>query len=300
MNIEHYRNFIEIVESGTISAASRKLLIAQPALSNQIKNLEKAFGAKLLKRSARCIILTDAGKIFYDRAKAILMLQDIVQKEIDACVIGKKGTLWLGMSAAMPDQRITKLLLDFNELYPDISYEIFETNADQLVDMLRNNIIEVAILRMQANTYPLLKSVAVIKEKLMVVYSQDNPWLPANLKTIPLLMLKNVPLSITKGIRRLVTEACSEAGFKPRFINVSTSRVSSLIWTQNGKAVAVIAGSLLDYKSDDLYCRPLDSEAMSISRSVIYQKGRELSLIAQTFLDFSKKHFVEEDIPDSR
>ena len=63
MNMEFYRNFIEVVEAGTISAASRKLLIAQPALSNQIKALERQYNAKLFIRDSRRIVLTDAGEI---------------------------------------------------------------------------------------------------------------------------------------------------------------------------------------------------------------------------------------------
>ena len=51
MTLESYRNFVAIVESGSILAASNKLLIAQPSLSNQLKNIETYYGAKLLIRN---------------------------------------------------------------------------------------------------------------------------------------------------------------------------------------------------------------------------------------------------------
>ena len=91
MNLTYYRNFVEIVECGTISAASRKLLIAQPALSAQLKSMERELGAELLERTARQVVPTDAGRILYEKAKNMLMLQDVVEKEIAACVRGSRG-----------------------------------------------------------------------------------------------------------------------------------------------------------------------------------------------------------------
>ena len=88
MNLEHYRNFITIVETGTISGAAEKLHIAQPALSNQIKNLEREYGAPLLTRGSRRVELTDAGRIMYSRAKSIAELENSARREIADCAAG--------------------------------------------------------------------------------------------------------------------------------------------------------------------------------------------------------------------
>lgn len=55
MNLEVYRNYVAIIDAGTISAASRELHIAQPALSNQLKALEAAYGTQLVERGPRHI-----------------------------------------------------------------------------------------------------------------------------------------------------------------------------------------------------------------------------------------------------
>ena len=55
MTLESYRNFVAIVESGSILAASKRLLIAQPSLSNQLKNIERTYGAKLINRGSRSL-----------------------------------------------------------------------------------------------------------------------------------------------------------------------------------------------------------------------------------------------------
>ena len=68
MNIEYLKNFIAIVEEGTILGASKKLYIAQPSLSNQIQYLENEYDCKLIIRGSRKIKLTQEGEVLYKKA----------------------------------------------------------------------------------------------------------------------------------------------------------------------------------------------------------------------------------------
>ena len=90
MNIEYYRNFIAIVETGSISAAAKRVAVAQPALSNQLKALQKKFGTPLLnlKRGGHTVELTEAGCILYNKAKYICSIEDNIIKEITDCAGG--------------------------------------------------------------------------------------------------------------------------------------------------------------------------------------------------------------------
>ena len=90
MNIEYYRNFIAIVEAGSISAAAKRVAVAQPALSNQLKTLQKKFGTPLLnlKRGGHTVELTEAGCILYNKAKYICSTEDNIIKEIADCAGG--------------------------------------------------------------------------------------------------------------------------------------------------------------------------------------------------------------------
>lgn len=81
MDIEYYKNYVEIVEKGNISAAARNCHLAQPALSNQLKVLEKFYGAKLLIRGSRKVELTEAEKIVYKGAKKLVELEFQIAQE---------------------------------------------------------------------------------------------------------------------------------------------------------------------------------------------------------------------------
>lgn len=293
MNIDNYRNFVKIVESGSISAAARDLLIAQPALSNQVKAFEKEYGAQLLKRGARHIQLTSAGEILYEKAKSICYIEDAAQKEIDACVSGHRGTLRLGLTPAYPDPSVANILLDFSEAYPQITYEIFEANSNQIMEYIRNGIVEIGVIRTPTFVPPIFHAPLSINEQLMVVYHRKNPWLSPDMLDIPVTALEGVPLSISQGFRKKITDMCLEAGFHPHLRSVCTSRAIALMWASRGTAVSIIvAVSSQDQENETMCCRPILGKDLSTKRSFAVLKERQISAVAQLFLDFCKQRFA--------
>ncbi|MDR1731617.1 MAG: LysR family transcriptional regulator [Synergistaceae bacterium] len=302
MNIEHYRNFLQVVEAGSISAGAKILRIAQPALSIQIKALEQELGTALLKRGARRVELTSAGEIFYEKAKNICYLDDAVKKEIETCISGHQGILWLGLTPAYPDPFMGNLLLDFHEAYPQIRFEIFEANSDELVESLKIGNIEIGVIRTPSFIPPMLKASISLEEHLMVVYRKENPWFSPDMKEINITALEGVPLCVSKGFRQKISDSCMEAGFHPSFLSVSSSRGSALMWAARGTAVAIIVSPRTeDQETEDLCCRILTGRAMSTRRSFAVSKERSLSAVAQTFLDFcvERPDLINENKPES-
>ncbi|MCQ4922013.1 LysR family transcriptional regulator [Tissierella carlieri] len=83
-------------EGRQITLATKKLHMAQPSPSQQLKLLEDELGVKLVERGSRNMQLTDAGKILMNRARQILELSNSVVKEIEDFSKGLKGTLSIG------------------------------------------------------------------------------------------------------------------------------------------------------------------------------------------------------------
>lgn len=80
MDFEFYRNFITVAETGNLTTASKKLALAQPALSAQIKTLEHYYGAKLIQtaRGKRQLTLTEAGEAFLGKARQICRTEETI------------------------------------------------------------------------------------------------------------------------------------------------------------------------------------------------------------------------------
>src|SRR5215831_7971853 len=85
MELRHLRYFVAVAEMENVSrAATQKLYVSQPSLSRQIRDLEEELGVNLLERKAKSVCLTEAGRLFFERARAIL-------KETDDAVIAVRA-----------------------------------------------------------------------------------------------------------------------------------------------------------------------------------------------------------------
>ena len=128
MNLQYYFNYVTIVEEGSLTAASRKLHIAQPALSNQIKAMEQKYGTRLFFRGARRLELTDAGMILYQKAKRMCEIEQAAKNEIASGFSGQKGMLRVGVTPSVSGGIIADVLLDFAQKYPqtEIKYDLPE------------------------------------------------------------------------------------------------------------------------------------------------------------------------------
>ena len=113
MDLKQLLYFVTVVNEGNITAAARKLHIAQPALSNHIKNLEDDLDMKLFYRGPRKITLTDAGEILYTKANNILELKHSIRRELEDSRSGFKGTLKIGTISAIDADLLENNFLNF-------------------------------------------------------------------------------------------------------------------------------------------------------------------------------------------
>ena len=97
MDFHQLQYFVAIAESGSITAAAKKLFLSQPPLSMQMKRLEKELGCVLFLRGAREVQLTEAGKLLYTRAKSMLELRRITDSA------GRYFIGWLFHAAAVAE-----------------------------------------------------------------------------------------------------------------------------------------------------------------------------------------------------
>jgi DNA-binding transcriptional LysR family regulator len=289
MNFDHYRNFMAVADCGTISAAAEKLHIAQPALSNQIKNLEEEYGAQLIIRGSRHVELTDAGRILYARAQTISELEDAARKEIGACVSGSAGTLRLAFTPSYPDPLLTALLMDFHREYPGVSYELFERNTGEIIEALKSGVSELGIIRTPARAPAYLRTLLKYGEHMMVLYRRDNPRFSPGAGEISVDALRGVPISIPRGFRDSFTELCLSRDFTPEYLCVSSSRSAAGMWADDGRTAAILVGSRA-YDDGQLCCRPLAGEGTDTFRTLAALKGARLSSVSESFVDFCKNY----------
>ena len=122
------RAFIQVVESGSFSAASRELGISVATVARQINSLESRLGVHLLHRTTRTLSLTEAGRLYWDRIREVLRLYDSVKREVASYQKDVKGLLRMQLRHSVGNQVIVPALPGFLEKYPNIRLEVTLTD----------------------------------------------------------------------------------------------------------------------------------------------------------------------------
>ena len=146
MDLRQLRYFAQIVESGSLSKASRQLFIAQPALSQQLSKLEGEVGKPLLTRSSKGVAPTDNGLALYHHARFMLRQLDqalsIARKESGAV----QGMVSVGLPATTVSALGLPLVRRIRERYPSILLNVVEGMSGHLGQMMRTGQLDLAVL----------------------------------------------------------------------------------------------------------------------------------------------------------
>lgn len=295
MNTEIYKNFITVIECGTITAAADKIHIAQPALSNQIRMLEKEFNAQLIRRSNRNrqVELTEAGRLIYARIKTICQLEEDAYREVRDCVDGGDGTLRIGVISTIPLEFIKRIIISINEKSPSIRFNIYEGDSSTIADMLKQGIIELGIVRMRHEAPTGLNSLLTVKEWTSVIFNRKNQNLSVNKNCISIADLRDVPLSLPRGLNDRLVELCLQEGFIPNVRSVSGSLPTLLSWADEDRAAAIVHLSHFDeLPSDTLCCTPLLGSDLETQRMFLVANNICPSNICNLFIDHATKFYT--------
>jgi len=130
--------FTRVVETSSFSAVAREMNMGQPAVSKQISALEQKLGVKLLNRSSRQLVLTEAGTVYYERCHGILADVDEAEDVASSLTATPRGRLRVNMSVAFGRLHIAPFIPEFLERYDDISLDIMMN--DQYSDLVADRI----------------------------------------------------------------------------------------------------------------------------------------------------------------
>ncbi|PJI09654.1 MULTISPECIES: LysR family transcriptional regulator [Clostridium] len=286
MDIKQLRYFYTIAEEGKITTAAKKLHIAQPPLSYQLKNLETELGVKLVDRGSRSIRLTDAGLMLYNRAKQILNLTQTTIDEINDFKEGTHGTLSLGTVSTSGASLVNNILTKFHNKYPYVNFEIHEGNTYELLEILNRGIIEAAIVRTPFNTYG-LNSIYLPYEPMVAAMTEALNYSDSN--TTDIKDLANKPLIFYRRFEKLIYEACENSGFHPKVFCKNDDARTTLLWANAGLGIAIVPKSSVGLiGSSNLICKEINDASLSTKLAAIWPKNSYISSTAKNFFEMFK------------
>ena len=285
MNTRQLYYFAVIAESASITLAAKKLNLSQPPLSKQILLLEQELGTKLFERSSKKMQLTEAGTLLYYRAKDILSMMDLTIQELKQLENGLEGTLKLGTISSSGNILINTVLTDFCKEYPMVNFEIQEGNTYELLDKLKNGMIEAAVVRTPFNAEG-FECIFGREEPLAAVgkaYYFDN----ISKKNITLPELTQKPLVYYRRFDSMISSAFQALGLKPNAFCKNDDARTSLLWANAGLGIALVPESISNIiPGNDMLVKPIQCENTTTKIAAIYKKEGYVSSLAKSFVQY--------------
>jgi DNA-binding transcriptional LysR family regulator len=128
------RAFAAVVDGGSFVRAADALEMSKPTVSRYVSDLEQRLGVRLLQRTTRKLSLTEEGRAFYGRCKAVLADVEVAEAEITSQSVAVKGLIKVNAPMSFGILELAPLWPDFMSKYPDIELDI--TLADRVVDLV--------------------------------------------------------------------------------------------------------------------------------------------------------------------
>ena len=132
LNMKYAPAILTIVQEGSITAASKKLFVSQPALSQTIRQVEEELGAPIFTRDTRHIELTNVGKLYIESVRQIQMIDQNLHARVSDSKDEVVGTFRLGISVQRGLQLLPLVIPDFIALYPQVRIQLREEGSGML------------------------------------------------------------------------------------------------------------------------------------------------------------------------
>jgi DNA-binding transcriptional LysR family regulator len=206
LDLNDYFYFVQVVDRGGFTAASRILRMPKSTLSHRVQQLEAALGVRLLNRTSRLVRTTDAGEEFYRHAMAMLRAAELAETAIRHRLSEPVGTVRCTAGVATMQYAMRRMIPDFLARYPKI--DVVAHAADHFVDIVAEN-YDVAI---RAHTDPLPDSTLVKRTLAPVPWmlfagsacldAHGTPQTPGDLRNFPSLFMMRAGVAPAWRLRR--------------------------------------------------------------------------------------------------
>ena len=279
MELRQLRYFVAIVDHGSLSRAARVLHIVQPALTQQIQLLEQELGAQLLHRSAQGMLTTDAGKLFYEHAQAILKQVGDAKSAVAQSALRPTGTVALGIPQSVSGALALPLLMAVREKYPEISLQLTEELTGNLIEQLKSGRINLAVLfdDGQLNSF-IVKP--IVDEQMMYITCANSRFSQQS-KSVQLAKAVSVPLilpGVQHGVRPRIENLVRNAGLVIHdVIDINSIAIlKSALLADIGATILPVAPLMSEIERGEMIALPIaDSE---ISRTVVLCASKNIPL----------------------
>ncbi|CAM4402239.1 LysR family transcriptional regulator [Palleronia rufa] len=287
MDIRQLTYFVAISEEGSLSAASQRLRVAQPSLSQQVRKMEQELGVTLLERSSRGVALTEPGTMLLDHARRILEAVAAARESVRQAGGKPVGPVSFGLPSSVSMVLSVPLAETVRHELPDVRLRAIEAMSGFIQDWLTDQSIDMGMLY-DVSAVRHLSHRPLVTETLSFFSAPDAwPFDTTPGDPVPMRALETVDLilpSKSHGLRALIDRFARTQGLR---LNVvvemdALAQIKTLVARGSGHTILAPAAAIDRVERGELVMAPVVEPAISRTIYLVRHPARPQTLAARS------------------
>ncbi len=301
MELRHLRAFCAVAQEMHVTKAAKRLKMAQPALTQQIRLLERDMGLQLVLPNGRGIKLTQAGSFFHKEAEAILTNLHNACLKTKELARGESGTLRIGVTeGASFNPCLAAAFTAYRTSYPGVQLTFSQSHSPELAANLRNNLIDVAFMCPLPDPEGLTMS-RLYNEEMTLAFPIEHRF---NSQTaISLNDLQDEPLLLIShgntvhSLESELTAACEKVGFSPRIAQTVPEFMLALNLVASGVGLTFVPTYMTSIHTKRICYKRLEPAENITMETVIALRADEAATSANNLHSLACELFTNKTRP---
>jgi DNA-binding transcriptional LysR family regulator len=278
MDTRQLAAFCAVVERRSFSQAAEQLGVTQPAVSLQIRSLEKRLGLQLLDRSGRRVEPTEAGQRLYRSAQRLLAQEEQLLAELVGEAEGElSGRIDIGASTGPGGTVLPVVLCEFQQRHPDVHVALTVADTQHIVEQVMRRELELGVVGARVRRQRGVVFEPFFHDEVVLAVPRGHRFAD---KAVSLDELKQEPLVLMQdgaGVRQVIDDELREAGVRLRDLDVRLE-----LGLQESARSAVLAGYGITFISRSAIESDLAAGTVAVARVEGLEPSREIALVRST------------------
>jgi DNA-binding transcriptional LysR family regulator len=290
VELRHLRYFIAVAEELHFRRAAERLWIAQPPLSQQIKQLENEVGVLLLRRTKRKVELTEAGQVFLAEARRAVAQADHAAESARRAGRGEIGHLTVGFVGSSTYTVLPPVLRAFGKDHPGVEISLRELTTAQQLAALDARQVDVGFVRAPSDGGAVARSV-LMEEEFVIALPQRHRL--ASRARVPLAELREDPFilfprAVAAPLHDPIVGACQHAGFSPRVVLETTQTPVMISLVAAGMGVAMVPACVQALRLPRVLYKRLKEPGPRTNVTLLW-RSRDESAVVDRFVESARR-----------
>jgi DNA-binding transcriptional LysR family regulator len=270
VEFRHIRYFVALAEELNFNRAAKRLHIAQPPLSRQIRKLEKQIGTQLFHRSKRQVQLTAAGKAFLNKAYQIMDQMEQAYIHARMTGTGLEGEIRIGFTGSVHD--IIPTIREFRSRFPHIGVYLKHLNSLEQIEALHKGRLDLGVVGVPIH-HPQLEVYPVAEVPFMAVLPENHPLAdqePLYLRDLAEETFIITPRSTGQLYYDMITGLFQQSGILPSFTIQAHDLQTVMALVESGMGVTLMPSYIQSYKG--IVFRKVKDAEMYVQALLVWRK----------------------------